>query len=100
MRMDDFRREYLAKGFRHDLNVIKVPDNVSIPHKLGMIDVCRKLVQKGIPFMTEVRLIGGGRADIVSPLTNEIFEVMVSETDSRCDAKIYGKDFTIVKVKV
>ena len=42
-----------------------------------------------------------GRADIVAPLLNTIFEVLITETDSRFIKKInyYPEGFTLVKVR-
>ena len=104
MKIGDFTR-MLDKSVRCDFDWVKLSKNTSIPHKIGILQVCENLTLRELPFVTEAKFTkehGGGRADVVSPLSNQIFEILVTESEERFEAKKskYPKEFTIVPIKM
>ncbi len=85
-RINDFIRDYAEVGFKRELGTIKLPENNKsnrdlLSHNLKLCEVCCHLKKLGIPFITEFKMKGGLRPDIVCPThVKKIIEILHTET--------------------
>ena len=84
------------------LNCLRWYNNESRDHILKKLDICRWLKEIGHEFITEAIFVNGGRADVVDLSDGVIYEVLVSEDESRFEEKVkkYPREFEVVKVIV
>ena len=99
MILKEFSVYYLDKSYRADWNWVKLGRNETMNHHLAKLEVAKQLVIRGLPFLTECQLTGFGRVDVISPLSNEIFECLESETDAVFANKTFPKEFVVRKMK-
>lgn len=98
MNLKDFSVELLDKSVRVDYNTIKLGNNESKNHKLAKMKVCEMLVKAERPFLTECKLKGYGRVDVIAPLSQEIFECLESETQVKFEQKSFPVGWTVCRV--
>ena len=82
------------------VNCIRLNASCSDVHNAEIIARCLEYLKLGVPFMTEAIFHNGQRCDIINLSTQEIHEIMVSESESRFAAKIYPELFKITKVRI
>ena len=84
------------------LNCIRLNPSSKGPHNDKMIELCKFYLDLGIPFITEAVFSNGKRCDILLPATQEIIEVLNTETDEEFEEKIksYPGIFEVKKVRV
>ena len=81
------------------INCIRLNTSCSDKHNDEIIKRCKEYLKLGVPFMTEVIFITGGRADIFLPSIPLIEEIMVTETKERLEEKDYPFPIKAIKVK-
>lgn len=80
-------------------NCIRLNSSCSDKHNAEIIRRCLINLSLGIPFFTEVIFHNGQRADILLPATEEIEEILVSETKKRFEAKNYPLSTKAIRIK-
>ena len=74
--------------YKKDINCCKFSRANTLEHELKKAEICAKLNQEGIDFVTEARF-ENGRADIYVPEVDIIYEIICSETRERFEKKKY-----------
>lgn len=98
MNFKDFQLYYEDKTRPIRWNTVLLGKAESVNHQLAKLKVVEGLVKRELPFGTEVNLVGFGRVDVVSPLSDEIFECLESETEIKFEQKCFPKGFKVFKV--
>ena len=84
------------------LNCLRWHNNETKEHILKKLDICRWLKEIEHEFITEAIFLNNSRADVVDLTDGVIYEVLVSEKESKFENKVkkYPEEFKVVKVKV
>ena len=98
--INDNKRKYIDPMTSNKVNVVNLDTGNTLEHELKKAEIAYKLIQEGHTILTEAKLLNGKKPDImILSLSNPIiYEIMVSETDERCDSKDY-LGIRIIKVK-
>ena len=82
------------------LNCLRWHNNETREHIIKKLDICRWLKEIKHEFITEAIFNNGSRADVVDLTDSVIYEILVSEDESKLEDKIrkYPDIFTIIKV--
>jgi len=91
---------YLKHGELKHMNAIRLNANRHHDkHNRAIIERCLEYLYLGIPFITEAKFGNGQRCDILLPMTQEIEEIMITETQERLEAKEYPFKIKVVRIK-
>ncbi|MBU2633608.1 MAG: hypothetical protein KJ674_00015 [Nanoarchaeota archaeon] len=95
------RLQYIRISNRK-LNCLRWHNNETREHILKKLDICRWLKEIEHDFITEAIFNNGSRADIIDLTDGVIYEVLVSEDESKFEEKVkkYPEKFRIIKIKV
>ena len=79
--VNDFFREHVDRAYKNPMNSVRLNVDHTNDHRVRIFDICNVLIDKKIPFWTEVRLKNGCIPDIVTPTHIVTFiEVFGTET--------------------
>jgi len=83
------------------LNCLRWGSNETKEHILKKLDICLWLKEIEHEFITEAIFNNGSRADVVDLTSGIIYEVLVSEDESKFEEKVskYPQEFEIKKIK-
>ena len=73
---------------RNHSNCIRIGQNETRNHALAKFEVCMKLLEVGKSFYTESIFETRGRADIFNLTDMVVIEILESETEAQCEAKV------------
>lgn len=80
----EFQEAYFEKGFKNNLNEIRLSKANTFRHNFRVCAVCCYLLSQDIPFYTEVKLNCSLRVDICCPThVIKLIEVLHSETPEK-----------------
>ena len=77
----------ISSGYKRTKSVVKIEKGNTLNHELLKFLVCFILKNRKYEFMTEVRFVEGGRADIIDLDNQIIYEVLVTEKEENIDIK-------------
>ena len=99
MILKDFNR-ILSHRNTVRINSVSLGNNESVEHKILKMRIVEMLITFEQPFYTEC-VFENGRGDVVAPLIDTVFEVLISEKDENIKAKecYYPEGFKIVRIK-
>ena len=79
--VNDFFREHVERAYKNPMNSVRLNVDHTNDHRVRIFEICNVLIDKKIPFWTEVRLKNGCIPDIVTPTHIVTFiEVFGTET--------------------
>ena len=76
------------KTYKKDINCCKFSRANTIEHELKKAEICIKLNQEGIDFVTEA-IFENGRCDVFVPECDLIYEIIGTESKDRFESKKY-----------
>lgn len=93
-------RLQLIRVSNRKLNCLRWHNNETKEHILKKLDICRWLKEINHDFITEAIFLNGTRADVVDLTDSIVYEILVSEDESKFEEKIerYPEIFTIIKI--
>jgi len=92
----------LNDQYRKDVNCVKINTHNTLEHERAKFILCYKLIKEGYQIVTEAIFKNGSRADILVLDTFEVYEILKSETEIECLAKIkkYPDVLTVTMVNI
>ena len=82
--VNDFFREHVERAYKNPMNSVRLNVDHTNDHRVRIFEICNVLIDKKIPFWTEVRLKNGCIPDIVAP-THVVRFIEVLGTESPDD---------------
>jgi len=91
----------LVKPSNRELNTVRFSSNETKKHKEKKEEVCKKLKEQGIDFITEAIFTTGGRADVLVLQDFTAVEIMSTEKDESIEEKmkLYPQGIKIKTIK-
>lgn len=84
------------------INTIRISTSNSLEHEMKKLEICYELREQEIDFMTEVKFVNGGRADVLDLVNGEIIEIVKTESNDSLAKKsgVYPSGFSLRIVRV